>query len=171
MGIRKANVSESLMKCRKPICDIETGAYALSRDESGGCPFTGLTVSGVKATRSWSAAAAWNVGRQVPIPAPAGFGVVRGRAPSSRSCEVLSTDAGRAGGPVRSSGEAPVTGVVRPVLPVSDESPPTARQCLPEALGWEEVSSAPGLQTVQPVVDWVGRKTARPVRALEVGPG
>src|SRR5674476_407466 len=91
------------MKCRKPICDIETGAYALSRDESGGCPFTGLTVSGMKATRAWSAAAAWNVGRQAPIPPLAWFGVVRGRAPGSRNCEVLSTDAGRAGGPVRSS--------------------------------------------------------------------
>lgn len=34
--------------------------------------------------------------------------VVRGRAPSSRNCEVLSTDAGRAGGPVRSSDEASV---------------------------------------------------------------
>src|SRR5665647_969149 len=89
VGIRKANASESLMKCRKPICDIETGAYALSRDESGGCPFTGLTVSGMKATRSWSAAVAWNVGRQVPIPPPAGFGVVRGRAPSS-SCDTRS---------------------------------------------------------------------------------
>src|SRR5664279_1443681 len=41
------------------------------------------------------------------------FGVVRGRALSSRNCEVLSTDAGRAGGPVRSSDEAPVTGVER----------------------------------------------------------
>src|SRR5674476_1706275 len=74
VGIRKANASESLMKCRKPICDIETGAYALSRVESGGWPFTGLTVCGMKATRSWSAAAAWNVGRQVPIPPPAGLG-------------------------------------------------------------------------------------------------
>ena len=30
-----------------------------------------------------------------------------------RNCEALSTDAGRAGGPARSSGEAPVTGVER----------------------------------------------------------
>ena len=52
VGIRKANVSESLMKCRKPICDIKAGAYALSRDESGGCPFTGQVVSGMEATRA-----------------------------------------------------------------------------------------------------------------------
>jgi hypothetical protein len=37
----------------------------------------------------------------------------RGSAPSSKNCEALSTDAGRAGGPVRSSGEAPVMGVER----------------------------------------------------------
>src|SRR5665647_2963494 len=46
------------------------------------------------------------------------FGVVRGRAPSSRNCEVLSTDAGRAGGPVRSSDEAPVMGVERRGRPI-----------------------------------------------------
>lgn len=37
----------------------------------------------------------------------------RGSAPGSRNCEALSTDAGRAGGPVRSSGEATVMGVER----------------------------------------------------------
>jgi hypothetical protein len=37
----------------------------------------------------------------------------RGSAPGSRNCEALSTDAGRAGGPARSSGEAPVMGVER----------------------------------------------------------
>src|SRR5260370_21598503 len=57
-----------------------------------------------------------------------------------------------------------------PVLPVSYESSPTARQCLPEALGWEKVSAAAGLQTVQAVVGRADRKTARPVRPLEVGP-
>ena len=41
VGIRKANVSESLLKCRNPKYDIETGAYNRSWDESGGCPFTG----------------------------------------------------------------------------------------------------------------------------------
>jgi len=52
VGIRKANVSESLMKCRNSICDIETGASAWPWDESGGCSFTGLVVSGMKATRA-----------------------------------------------------------------------------------------------------------------------
>ena len=52
VGIRKANASESLLKCRNPKYDIETGAYNRSWDESGGCPFTGQVVSGMKATRS-----------------------------------------------------------------------------------------------------------------------
>lgn len=37
----------------------------------------------------------------------------RGSASSSRNCKTLSTDAGRAGGPVRSSGDAPVMGAER----------------------------------------------------------
>jgi hypothetical protein len=37
----------------------------------------------------------------------------RGSALSSRNCEALSTDARRAGGPVRSSGEASVMGAER----------------------------------------------------------
>ena len=40
-------------------------------------------------------------------------GVSRGRAASGRNRELLSTDAAFAGGPARSSGEAPVTGVER----------------------------------------------------------
>jgi hypothetical protein len=112
VGIRKANVSESLLKCRDDYpCDIETGVSGCPRDEPGGCPLIGQVVSGMKATRAWSAAAAWNVGRPVPIRPP--VRVVRGRPPSSRNCEVLSTDAGWVGGLARSSDEASVTGVER----------------------------------------------------------
>ena len=50
--IRKANASESLLKCRYVKYDIETGGFTQSRDESGGCPFTGQVVSGMKATRA-----------------------------------------------------------------------------------------------------------------------
>lgn len=39
--------------------------------------------------------------------------VARGSAPGSRNCEALSTEAGCAGGPARSSGEAAVMGVER----------------------------------------------------------
>src|SRR5450756_10978 len=52
-------------------------------------------------------------GKAGPDTSARSIGVVRGRALSSRNCEVLSTDAGRAGGPVRSSDEAPVMGVER----------------------------------------------------------
>ena|ERR1700683_3205437 len=95
--------------------DIETGASFGFRDESGGCPLTGQVVSGMEATRAWSAAFAWNVGRHVPIPRLAGLGglVARGSVPSGRNREGLSTVAGRAGGPARSSDEAPVMGAER----------------------------------------------------------
>ena len=68
----------------------------------------------MKAARVWSAASTWNVGRRAPILCGPGWGrVARGSASSSRNCEALSTDAGRAGGPARSSGEALVMGVER----------------------------------------------------------
>src|SRR5512144_235379 len=112
VGTRKANVSESLRKCRDDYPpDIETGASGCPREEPGGCPLTGQVVSGMKATRAWSAAAAWNVGRPTAIRPPER--VVRGRPPSSRNCEVPSTDAGWVGGLARSSAEAPVMGVER----------------------------------------------------------
>jgi hypothetical protein len=41
-----------------------------SRDESGGCPFTGQAVSGMQAARAWSVASVRNVGRRVPILGP-----------------------------------------------------------------------------------------------------
>src|SRR5882762_3215224 len=87
-----------------------------SRDKPGGSPFTGQAVSGIEAARDCPAASAWNVGRRVPILAPAGgrFSsgrrrVARGSAPGDRNREVLSTDAEPAGGPARSSEEASVT--------------------------------------------------------------
>jgi hypothetical protein len=49
MGIRKTNASEPLMKCRDLGSDIETGVSMQSRDEPGGCPFTGQAVSGIEA--------------------------------------------------------------------------------------------------------------------------
>ena len=112
VGTRKANVSESLMMCRDDYQhDIETGVSGCLRDEPGGSPLTGQVVSGMKATRAWSAAAAGNVGRPIAIGPP--VRAVRGRPPSSRNCEVLSTDARWVGGLARSSGEAPVMGVER----------------------------------------------------------
>jgi hypothetical protein len=73
-------------------------------------------LSGVKAARVWSAASTWNVGKRaliVRLVVWEGSRAVRGRAPSGRNREGLSTDATHAGGPARSSGETPVMGVER----------------------------------------------------------
>src|SRR3954453_12628749 len=82
------------------------------RDGSGGCPLIGQAVSGMEAARTWSAASAWNMGRPATI-LPLSRRAVTGSAPGSRNCEALSTVAALAGGPARSSGEAPVMGVER----------------------------------------------------------
>ena len=50
-GIRKASESDPLMKRRKTGDDIKTGVCVVLRDESGGCPFIGQVVSGVKTAR------------------------------------------------------------------------------------------------------------------------
>jgi hypothetical protein len=48
-GTRKTNESEPLMKCREVGNDIETGVSMQSRDEAGGCPLIGQSVSGMQA--------------------------------------------------------------------------------------------------------------------------
>jgi hypothetical protein len=50
---------------------------------------------------------------KVRLDTAAGVAVARGSAPTGRNREALSTVAGRAGGPARSSAEAPVMGVER----------------------------------------------------------
>lgn len=70
----------------------------------------GQVVSGMKATRAWSAAVAWNGGRRVRL-MTVWSEAARGRSSSSRNCEMPSTETGCAGGLVRSSAEAPVMGV------------------------------------------------------------
>jgi len=54
VGTEKANVSEPLMRCRKRIDDIETGAQLLPWDEPGGYLSTALVVSGIKVARARS---------------------------------------------------------------------------------------------------------------------
>lgn len=70
----------------------------------------------MEAARVRSAASAWNVGRRVLILlscAESGAGWARGSALGGGNREASSTDAALAGGPARSSGEAPVIGVER----------------------------------------------------------
>jgi hypothetical protein len=92
-GIRKVSESDPLMKRRKIRDGIKTGVYVELRDESGGCPFIGQAVSGVKATESdlrllhetWE-----GVCRYCARPLQRGAGA-RGSASSSRNCEASST--------------------------------------------------------------------------------
>src|SRR3954451_24346570 len=95
--------------------DIETGEVKSLRDEPGGCPSIGQVVSGVKVARARSAAPARNVGRRVPThPRPGRWARVGERERVvRRKPETLSTVAAPAGGPARSSAEAPVMGVER----------------------------------------------------------
>src|SRR5438034_7987806 len=55
----------------------------------------------------------WEGERRHCRPAPGLGWVARGSVPGSRNCEALSTVVALAGGPARSSGEAPVMGVER----------------------------------------------------------
>ena len=64
-----------------------------------------------------------------------------------------------------------VDALLRTVLPDRDRPPPTARQCLPDALGRKEVSATTTIPPKVPaMVDRTARSTARPLRPLEMGP-
>jgi hypothetical protein len=121
VGIGKTSASDPLVKRRKNKDDIETGEYQGFRDEPGGRPYCwpggvrrrgGVSpVCGICMERGKASGesplprvpgAWWGLGEAV------GEGVHRRRKP-----EVLSTVATLAGGPARSSGEAPVMGVER----------------------------------------------------------
>ena len=71
-----------------------------------GVPLTGQTVPGMEAARARSAASARNAGRCVRIRLPAGVAGSGRERGDGRDRKLLSTVAGRAGGPARSSGEA-----------------------------------------------------------------
>jgi hypothetical protein len=89
---------------------IKTRAPWRPWEESGGYPFTGQVVPGMKATRARSAAFTRNVGGHAPILLLAGVRRREGARASGENREALSTVAGRAVGPARSSDETPVTG-------------------------------------------------------------
>jgi hypothetical protein len=121
VGIGKTSVSEPLVKRRKNKDDIETGEYQGSRDEPGGGPYC------------WPG----GVRRRGGVSPVCGICMERGKASgesprprvpgawwgSERQRERESTDGGNrrcgvpvaqlAGGPTRSSDEAPVMGVER----------------------------------------------------------
>ena len=59
--------------------------------------------------------------------------------------------------------------LLRPVLSVGVESPPAARQRLPEALGWQEIQTAAHPKALRLVAGRTALETARPVRPLALG--
>jgi hypothetical protein len=98
---------------------IETGVELLPWDEPGGCLLTGQVVSGVKVARAWSGLSCGTREPVAPRPRAASGAssglrlLVEARTPSSGNCEGESSDAGRRGGPSRSSDEGPVMGLER----------------------------------------------------------
>ena len=110
VGTEKANVSEPPLNCRKRSDDIETRVQLLPWDEPGGCLLTGLVVSGTKVARARFRLQCGTWERLAPMGSASCWRVLewpaRGRAPSSGNCEGRSTDAGQAGGPSCSSGDA-----------------------------------------------------------------
>ena len=49
----KANASEPLMTCRKPIDDIKTEVSSMPREQPGGNLPTAQAVSGIQVARAW----------------------------------------------------------------------------------------------------------------------
>jgi hypothetical protein len=117
--ITKANASKPLMKCRKCISDIKTGAWVMFWDESGGCLSIGQMVSGIKVARAWSGLLCGTWEPVVPRPlatSDACIGLrsfVAVRTSSSGNCEGERNCAGHGGGPTRSSDKGPVMGLER----------------------------------------------------------
>jgi hypothetical protein len=114
-GFRKTNESEPPMMCRDLGTDIRTGVSMRSRDEPGG--ETAYWPGGVRHVGGVSLICGFCAERgkaRVDTAAVRDCGTgARGSASSSGNCEASSTDAARAGGPARSSDEAPVIGVER----------------------------------------------------------
>jgi len=111
MGIRKTNESESLLTCRYEIKGhrnrgvflVPGWVWRVSELLARRCPAWRRREPDLRRSHgTWEGTPRFCC--QV---------VARGSASSSRNCEALSTDAGRAGGPARSSDEAPVMGVER----------------------------------------------------------
>jgi hypothetical protein len=99
-GIHRLTASLFREEASKP------GVTAWPGIEPGGYPITGQVVPGAEVARAWTAAFVRNVGKRAPILPPWKRGGERESSKRLKRKE-LSTVAGRAGGPVRSSGEVP----------------------------------------------------------------
>src|SRR6266567_5845350 len=109
VGTGKASESESLLTCRNLETTSEPGSQcnpgmslAGARLLARRCPACRWREPGLLLLHgTWEGACRYGK----PVPGRR-CGEARGSAPRSRNCEVLSTEAARAGGPARSSGEA-----------------------------------------------------------------
>ena len=115
-GVRWGLGRRPLLKHRNSSDDIETGVWCELRDELGRCPLMGQVVSGVEGGVSPVCCSRAEREKACPDTA-AGQRAARGSASRARGDPGaggdVSTVAGRAGGPARSSGEALVMGVER----------------------------------------------------------
>jgi len=101
-------VSKHTETTSKPGCHFDPGmSLAVTRLPARWCPAWRRREPDLRLLHgTWEGVAPIPLGR-------AGCGLVRGSASSGRNREALSTVAGHAGGPARSSGETPVMGVER----------------------------------------------------------
>jgi hypothetical protein len=113
VGTGKASESEPLMTCRNQAMASKPGPDHGRRDEPGGCPayWPGGARHGGGASPVCGSRA--ERGKVRPDTAPAGVAGGGRERGEGRDPKPLSTVAGRAGGPARSSGEAPVMGAER----------------------------------------------------------
>lgn len=108
-GDREGELSSPLMKHRQLWMASKPGRTRCPGTQLGGHPFTGQAVPGVNG--GTSPICGFHAERERAGPDTTQNLWVRGSALSGGNREVLSTVAGRAVGPVHSSGEAPVMGV------------------------------------------------------------
>jgi len=108
----KVNVSEPPMRCRNSIDDFKTRVPLLPWDKPGGNLSTALAGSGIEVARARfrRQRGTWE---RLALTSTVDGWRLRGRTASSGNCERESTCAGQAGGPPRSSGDAPVMGAER----------------------------------------------------------
>ena len=100
-------MSEPLLNCRKRIDDIETRVRLLPWDKPGGCLLTGLAVSGTKVARARFRLQRGTWERLAPIESVGCWtGRREGELQAAETVRGRSTDAGQAGGPSCSSGDA-----------------------------------------------------------------
>ena len=129
VGTGKTNASEPLLKHRNLMVDVETGVVRQPRDEPGGGP---LSLARRRPACRWREPGLLRHAEQekaCPDTARPAVGAGERECFERPNPEGSSTDAGRAGGLARSSGDAPVTGAERRGRAVRDGVRSINRKC------------------------------------------